>query len=97
MTGIHITSDEVFNQTIETLNPNTEYEIINKKSIKTKYGERFILVDSDNKSYWAPGSIVKALTNHPKLTQFHLQTKDYDTWTTKEGEERKVLKFEIFA
>ena len=97
MSGIHINSEDSFNQQIEKLEPNKTYDIKDRKIIKTIYGERTILIDNNKVSYWAPGNLIKSLTPYPELKSFLLKTGNTKIWIDKNKVNHEILTFDIYA
>ncbi len=94
--SIHITSDD-FNKQIQKIEPNKTYKIIDRKSIKTRYGNKIILVDSNDNVYWSPSNMIKMFIKYKDLKQFNLTTKDLKTYKSNNGNEYQAPEFVIDA
>lgn len=82
---------------VSNLQPNSNYKIIELKEVKTKYGENYIMTDSELNQYWTNKKIATfikqnkiPLSNNSKVL-FKIKTNNYKTFTTKDGDEIKFL------
>ena len=77
------TNDSV---SITKLSPNTAYEIVEIEKLKTKFGNKFVLVASDGTKYWPNSKINEFITANKNVKKFYLETLDAKTFKGKNGD-----------
>ena len=87
--------------TTTPLEANSNYKIIELKEIETKYGKRYIVVDSELNQFWSNRKIsmfIKQnkipLNNNGKVL-FRIKTGDYKTFKNNDGDEIKYLEMTV--
>lgn len=82
---------------VSNLQPNSNYKIIELKEVTTKYGDNYIMTDSELNQYWTNKKIATfikqnkiPLSNNSKVL-FKIKTNNYKTFTTKDDNEIKFL------
>ena len=70
--------------TINKIEPYTIYDITEVKKIKTKYGMKYILKESNGNTYWALANMIRYLNKQLYLDslQFTLITLENKEWTS---------------
>lgn len=82
--------------TTKQLNENSKYEIVNLKSIETKYGTTYIMMDNNLNEYWSNKKINDFIKKHriplnnDDKVLFKIKTGDYKTFQ-KDGNEIRFL------
>ena len=72
------------------LQPNHIYEIIEVKSIKTKYGFKSILIDDSGEEYWTNRKVDEFLAQNRNVTRFTLITSYEKEFTDKN---KNIIKY----
>ena len=85
-TSVH---ESTFKQTSK-LQPNHIYEIIEVKSIKTKYGFKSILIDDSGEEYWTNRKVDEFLAQNRNVTRFTLITSYEKEFTDKN---KNIIKY----
>ena len=88
--------------TTSNLKLRSLYKIVELKEVKTKFGNSYILIDSEYNKYWANkkiGTYIKThqipLSNNGKVL-FKIKTYDYKTFKNDLNEEITFLQLNLF-
>ena len=81
--------ESTFKQTLK-LQPNHIYEIIEVKSIKTKYGFKSILIDDSGVEYWTNRKVDEFSAQNRNVSRFTLITSCEKQF---EDKDKKIIKY----
>jgi hypothetical protein len=90
------TSDKSENQEykqIRKLTPQTIYNIIDVKSIKTKFGDNYMLIDEDNERFYSNKKLNEFIKTHRNIKKFTLETLEEKEFTITENKKKKIIKY----
>ena len=90
------TSDKSENQEfkqISKLTPQTIYTIVDVQSIKTKFGDNYMLIDEDNERFYSNKKLNEFINTHRNIKKFTLETLEEKEFTIIENKKKKIIKY----
>lgn len=87
---------------VQNLTESRIYKIVGFKEVNTKFGQSYILTDSNCKKYWANKKIadfikrngIRASSDNSRIL-FRVNTGEYKSFTNSDGEEIRFLEMII--
>ena len=82
----HWSSESNESTTINKLDVNRVYDIVDVEKLKTKFGNKNVLVADNGSKYWTNSKINEFISDHKSIKKFQLETFDAKTFESNKGQ-----------
>ena len=72
--------------TINKLDVNRVYDIVDVEKLKTKFGNKYVLVADNGSKYWPNSKINEFIADNKSVKKFQLETFDAKTFESNKGQ-----------
>ena len=82
----HWSSESNESLTINKLDVNRVYDIVDVEKLKTKFGTKYVLVADNGSKYWTNSKINEFIADNKSVKKFQLETFDAKTFESNKGQ-----------